>query len=196
VPQDYDGHPRPAALLGDFSPRFASAELVAAACVLSFGRFLNGIIELPHAIRPETARAIHDYLGRGHIDVRPVVYEPRAIHYPAGTFLLGGASEPVSALSGRTAGRGISLDLVSTDSGFCFNYSSDRIIVPTNADVVSSGGPGGDEFWLARLAVAAIVAADFDIGTLLIGPDVPRSSAVERAGGLLRAAGLGLRFVS
>jgi hypothetical protein len=189
--EEYDGHPRPAALTVDYSPRFASPIRLAAAATLAFRPFLAGSITFPEKISPELATRVSTLLEPTTTYPGPLELHPKAMPLGSGKFHV--ETDSMVEL-GVSAARDSRLRLASSGQAFGHHVTADVTTVPTNASLLEP--LDGDELdrSLPYLAAAVLIAEDFGIGTLTL-PD--RMRGLPRAGAtteLLKAAGLSLMF--
>lgn len=189
--EDYDGHPRPAVLTVDYSPRFASPIRLAAAATLAFRPFLAGSVTFSDKIPPELATRVSALLEPTITFPGPLEFHPKAM--PIGTGMLHVETDAMVEL-GVSVNKASRLRLASSGQAFGQHVTADITTIPTNASLLEP--LDGDELdrSLPYLAAAVLIAEDFGVGTLTLPERMRGFSRAQATTELLHAAGLSLVF--
>lgn len=195
VPEDYDGFPSPAALLMDIAPRLVSGARLAAASVLAFRRYISGQLTLPRQVHPEMASAIENFLAPTTVFISDLNMKPQPIPSGTATFsLTSGFDATRTGPEALGGGRVIALEIESVSDTFASSYSRDRFTVPSNAAMLAKAERSEGAGMLPLLAVAVLLAEDYDVGTVQLPQHVADDSGLDGVGPLLQAAGLRLQL--
>jgi len=194
IPDDYDGWPTPNSLVFDFQPRLVTPDRIAAAATLAFLPYMSGTINFPAAVSPEFASAVQRLLGDVPAYVSPVDTTAKQLSLGTATFHLDPHFEGTGMPSDLHSGRHILVQMPLSSESFGVHYRKGLLVLPTNAELFETPGDEPLAKFLPQLAVAVLVAQEFEVGTVELPVRTADSALANGVRALLATVGLSLRL--
>lgn len=195
TPEDYDGHPPIQVLTMDYIPRLVANDRLAASCLLGFGYYSSGAVNLMSPVSAELANAA-TRVFRDRVVIPSVNYVPKAITYGSNVFRLNLDAGRNLQLQWNGFGtpREFELQMVALEGTFSSSFSDEVLRLPTNAAMVVSRDAAAEERILPYIAQAVLMAEDLDVGRIMLPPGMVRSPKLNNVAQLLQTCGLMLQF--
>ncbi|MCC9174260.1 hypothetical protein [Arthrobacter sp. zg-Y179] len=195
-PENYDAFPSVQVLAMDHIPRLVANDRLAVSCILSFGHYAGGAINLMSPVSAELADAAISMLAPASVAIPTVDYTPRAITYGTNMFKLNVDGEDTVDLQwhGFACPREFELRMVPMSDAYLSSFSDEILQVPTNAGLVIPYDAPADVRILPYVAQALLLAEDLDVGIIKLPAGIPRTPKLNNVARLLHACGLQLHF--
>lgn len=195
-PESYDAFPSVQVLTMDHIPQLVANDRLAVSCILSFGHYAGGAINLMSPVSAELADAAISVLAPAPVAIPTVDYTPRAITYGTNMFKLNVNGEHAVDVQWHGFGcpREFELRMVPMSEAYLSSFSHETLQVPTNAGLLIPREASADEQILPYVAQAVLLAEDLDVGIIKLPAGLPRTPKLNNVARLLHTCGLQLQF--
>ncbi len=155
----------------DYNIEHFDQDRFAVASSLAFGAFADRRLFFDAAVSQSTSSAIQSFLGRGSVNVHPVLFSDKSSLSGDTLMILSDDNTPLPHANGLGRHRLFGLNVLSSDRYSGGILQMDQLTISSNAWLHSGPGLGIKRGCYPYLAAAVLLAADFGIGAIEIKVD-------------------------